>query len=150
MVASRVKHAPFSVQPDREEREHAVRFTYEGFIQNGGRRNFLFEGTDDEREKTLFSICVDLTLLIQNAVPVQEAPLFCQGLLARASCAGAGCLDKFHSYQLLDEDLRPILLERAAREAKKKLQKSRTVYRKPAATSNLILANPEARRGHAV
>jgi hypothetical protein len=127
-----------------------MRFTYEGFTQNGGNRNFLFEGTNDDKEKSLFSIHVDLTLLIQNAVPVQEAPLFCQDLLAKASCAGTEYLAKFHSYQLVDEDLRPILVERATRDAKKKLQKSRTVYRKPSATSNLMLASPEARRGSAV
>ena len=127
-----------------------MRFTYEGFTQNGAMRNFLFLGIDDDREESFFSLYVDLALLIENRVPVQEAPLFCQELLSRACTGGASFLDKLHKYQIVSEDLRPMLTERAAREAKKKLQRSRATYRKPSQPSNMILNAADTHRSNAI
>lgn len=125
-----------------------MRFTYEGFTQVGAMRNFLFLGTDDAAGKSSFSLLIDLALLIENRVPVQDAPLFCQELLSRASTDGATYLNKLHSYQVVSEDLRPMLTERATKEAQKKLQRSRTVYRKPSPSSSLHTADTQ--RTHAV
>ena len=116
-----------------------MHFTYEGFTQHGGKRNFLFLGTNDEREKSSFCINVELALLLENHVAVQDAPLFCQELLSKACANGSVYLDRLHSYEIVTEDLRPILIDRASREAKKRLQRSRTRYRKPSAASNVVL-----------
>jgi hypothetical protein len=118
-------------------------FAYEGFTQEGDRRCFLFRGTSKGNPISVFSIEIDLRLLVQNRVPVQEGPMFCLQLLTTASLGGPNCLDRLHSYRVVGEDFRPLLKERERREAEKALKKpSWKSSRKPPLRSNLHLGTP--------
>ncbi len=124
-----------------------MHFTYEGFTQDGDRRCFLFRGIEERSPVNVFSIEVDLQLLLQNRVPVQDGPMFCLQLLTTASGDGSNCLDRFHSYRVVGEDFRALLVERARRAAEKALKKpARKPFRKPSFTSNLHLGAPSTER----
>jgi hypothetical protein len=118
-----------------------MHFAYEGFTQDGDRRCFLFRGIEESIAKIVFSIEIDLHLLVQNRVPVQEGPMFCLQLLTTASVGGPDCLDRFHSYRVVGDDFRPLLVERERRAAEKALKKTsyRKPVRKPSLGSNLHL-----------
>lgn len=115
-----------------------MRFAYEGFTQDGDRRCFLFQGIEEHSPRNIFSVEVELQLLVKNRVPVQDGPMFCLQLLTTASVGGSGYLDKFINYRVVSEDLRPLLIEREQRAAqnavKKRPQKGPP---KPSSTSNL-------------
>jgi hypothetical protein len=120
-----------------------VHFAYDGFTQDGDRRCFLFRGIEEHDPVSTFSIEIDLHLLMQNRLSVQEGPMFCLKLLTTASLSGPNCLDGFHSYRVVGEDFRPLLIERERRAAEKALKKpSRKPFRKPQLTSNLHLGKP--------
>lgn len=120
-----------------------MHFAYEGFTQDGDRRCFLFRGIEERNPTSNFAIEVDLRLLVQNRVPVQEGPMFCLQLLTSASVGGPNSLSRFHSYTVVGEDFRPILMERERRAAEKALRRpSRKPIRKPSFTSNLRLGMP--------
>jgi hypothetical protein len=120
-----------------------MHFAYEGFTQDGDRRCFVFRGIEERNPITVFSIEIDLRLLVQNGVPMQEGPMFCLQLLTAASVDGPNCLTRFHNYRVAGEDFRPILLERERRAAEKALKKpSRKPFRKPSFASNLHLGTP--------
>jgi hypothetical protein len=115
-----------------------MHFAYEGFTQDGNRRCFQFRGIDERDATNIFSIEVDLRLLAENRVPVQEGPMFCLHLLATASIGEPNCLNTFHSYRVVGEDFRPLLIERERRAAEKALKKPRRKpFRKPPFTSTL-------------
>lgn len=110
-----------------------MNFAYEGFKQEGARRCFLFRGTGAPESADTFSIGVDLKLLAHNQVLIQEGPAFCLRLLTTASVAGPDFLQRFHAYEVVGEDFRPLLIEREAGRAAKALRKtSRPPFRKPA------------------
>ena len=120
-----------------------MHFAYDGFTHNGGRRCFLFRGIEERNPALTFSIEVDVQLLLQNRVPVQEGPMFCLQLLTTASNGGPDCLDRFHSYIVVGDDFRPLLVERERRAAEKALKKPfRKPIRKPSLASNLCLRAP--------
>lgn len=98
-----------------------------------------------------FLIEVDLSLFVKNGVSVQEGPLFCQDLLTKAMTAGVVSLEKLQKYTVVCDDLRPILVEREKREAEKEIKRRyRSAYRKPPATSNLVLGHGQAPPRNAV
>ena len=120
-----------------------MRFAYEGFTQDGDRRCFLFRGIEESNPPNIFSIEVELRLLVQNRVPVQDGPMFCLQLLTTASVGGSSYLAKFISYRVVSEDLRPLLMEREQRAAQKTLKKGpQKRPPKPSSTSNLHLGTP--------
>jgi hypothetical protein len=120
-----------------------MHFTYEGFTQDGDRRCFLFRGIAEHHPASVFSIEVDLPLFAQNRVPVQEGPMFCLRLLTTALLAGSDGLDRFHSYRVVGDDFRPLLVERERKAAEKALKApARKPFRKPAFRSNLRLGTP--------
>lgn len=120
-----------------------MHFSYEGFTHEGNCRHFLFHGIEEFSAISVFRIEVDLPLFAQSRIPVQDGPLFCLQLLHRASLAGPGSLDKFHSYRVVAEDFRPILIERERVAAEKALRVSlRRPVRKPSHGSNLHLGPP--------
>lgn len=124
-----------------------MRFAYEGFTQDGDTRRFLFRGIEAPPPTNIFSIEIELPLLVQNRVQVQDGPMFCLQLLMTASVGGAGCLNRFLSYRVVDEDLRPLLVERELRKAEKALKKQpHRRPAKPSSTSNLRLGTLS--RGH--
>lgn len=120
-----------------------MHFTYEGFTQDGDKRCFLFRGIGEHPPTTAFAIEVDLPLFAKNRVPVQEGPMFCLRLLTTASLAGSDDLDRFHSYRVVGEDFRPLLVERERKAAEKALRTpARKPFRKPGFRSNLRLGTP--------
>ena|ERR1700761_127547 len=124
-----------------------MHFVYEGFTQNGDRRCFMFRGIEERNPTNIFSIEIDLQLLLQNRVPVQDGPMFCLQLLTSASVGGPGCLSRFLSYRVVGEDLRPLIIERERSAAEKALKKQfHKRPMKPSSTSNLRLGT--AAGGH--
>ena len=122
-----------------------MHFSYEGFTHNGSRRCFLFHGNQAKDPVSAFSIEVDLPLLSQNGISVQEGPMFCLQLLTTASLAGPDTLNRFHRYEVVGADLRPLLVEREKLAAEKALKaQMRRPIRKPSHASNLRL-NIQAR-----
>lgn len=119
-----------------------MHFSYDGFTQDGDRRCFLFRGIEHLNPTVLFSIEIDLSLLLQSRVPVQDGPMFCLQLLTTASVGGCACLEKFQKYKVVAEDFRSLLIEREQRMADKSFRKPyRTPVRKPSFTSNLYLGH---------
>ena len=121
----------------------SMHFGYEGFTQHGDTRCFVFRGIEDRNPAILFSIELDLRLLLQSRVPLQDAPNFCLQLLTTASVGEPNCLDRFRNYRVVADDFRPLLMERVRRAAEKASKKPpRTPYRKPPSTSNVVLGVP--------
>jgi hypothetical protein len=117
-----------------------VNFAYQGFKHDHDRRCFTFRGVEEFHPISVFCIEVDLALLFRNRVPVQDGPMFCLQLLTTAALAGPSFLERLHNYQILEADLRPLLVERERRAAEKALKKtSRRPFRKPSSTSNVHL-----------
>ena len=115
-----------------------MQFSYDGFTHKGNARCFLFRGIEERTAKTVFCIEVDLPLFAQNRVPMQEGPMFCLQLLTTALQAGPNTLDKFHSYRVVDEDFRPLLVERERVAAEKALRvTARKAVHRPPHSSNL-------------
>ncbi len=122
-----------------------MQFAYDGFTHNGDRRCFLFRGIEERNPALTFSIEIEFRLLVQNRVPVQEGPMFCLRLLTTASHGGPNSLERFHSYIVVGDDFRPLLVERERRAAEKALRKpSRKPVRRPSLASNLWLGTPPA------
>ena len=118
-----------------------MNFTYQGFTQAQGRRVFTFwSASTRDDPKDIFSIEVDLSLLSKVRVPVQEGPMFCLQLLNNASLAGVDFLQKFHSYLVVEDDFRPLMMEREKVAALKALKKpARQPVRKAHTLSNVVL-----------
>jgi len=120
-----------------------MHFAYEGFTQQDDMRCFLFRGTEDRSPALLFSIQVDLSLLMQSQVPMQDGPMFCLQLLTAASIGGPDYLNRFQSYRVVAEDFRPLLMERERKATEKALKKpARPRFRRPSFASNLRLGTP--------
>ena len=119
-----------------------MHFAYDGFTHQRGLRCFTFRGIEERLPISVFRIEVDLPLFVQNGVPVQDGPIFCLGLLTTASLAGPSFLERFHSYRVLAEDFRPLLVEREKAAAKKALKRPpRRPFRKPPSMSNIQLTS---------
>ena len=119
-----------------------MHFSYEGFTHDGNMRCFLFHGIQERDPVSAFSIKIDLPLFAQNGIPVQEGPMFCLQLLNSALLAGPSSLNRFHSYRVVGDDFRPLLVEREKHAAEKALKaRARRPVRKPSHTSNLRLGN---------
>jgi hypothetical protein len=117
-----------------------MHFTYEGFSQEHGRRCFTFRGIEERRPVSVFCLELDLPLFAQNRIAVQEGPMFCLQLLTTASLAGPSDLEGFQHYQILAEDLRPLLREREKRATEKALRKApRRPLHKPLSVSQIQL-----------
>ena len=101
----------------------SMHFAYEGFTHSGGAdRCFQFRAIDKSESVGLFRIEVKLPLFSQNRVPVQDGPQFCLRLLEAASSAEPSDLDRFHSYSVVSEDFRPLLIQREKERAAKALK----------------------------
>ncbi len=119
-----------------------MQFAYDGFIQKGDCRCFQFSSRDAVDK---FSIEVNLSLLSKYGVLMQDGPQFCLHLLEIASTAVPCSLDRFHAYNVMSEDFRPLLLERAKKLAEKAMKTSlRRTVRKPPARSNLFLGHTKS------
>ena len=115
-----------------------MHFVYEGFTHDGGTRRFTFRGIEERSPTSVFSIEVALPLLSENRVSVQDAPAFCLQLLTTASLGNPSQLERLQHYKVVEEDFRPLLMERERRAAEKALKKApRRPFRKPPISSNL-------------
>jgi hypothetical protein len=131
----------------RTNQRRTMHFTYEGFTQNQGRRCFTFRGIEERYPVSVFCLELDLPLFAQNRIAVQEGPMFCLQLLRTAFLTGPSFLEKLQHYQILAEDLRPLLVEREKRAAEKALKKTpHRPLQKPLSVSQIQLT--ASSRGH--
>jgi hypothetical protein len=115
-----------------------MHFVYEGFTHNGGTRRFMFRGVEERSRASVFAIDVALPLFAVNRVSVQDGPAFCLQLLTTASLGDPSQLERLQHYKVVEEDFRPLLIERERRAAEKALKKApRRPFRKPPISSNL-------------
>lgn len=127
-----------------------MNFTYQGFTHIDGTRCFTFRSAKTEDHPiTNYRIRVDLLLLARLGVAVQDGPMFCLEMLNTASIAGSASLAKLHRYQLVEEDFRPLLIERekaaAVKAAKRFLRKP---FAKHSPQSNFVLGPSPSTRLH--
>lgn len=115
-----------------------MHFVYDGFTHDGGTRRFMFRGIEERTRASVFAIDVALPLFAENRVSVQDGPAFCLQLLTTASLGDPSQLEKLQHYKVVEEDFRPLLIERERRAAEKALKKApRRPFRKPPISSNL-------------
>lgn len=120
------------------QRRRVMQFVYQGFTHQGDIRSFNFQGKEEREAPTNFSILVDLLLFARNHVAVQDGPGFCLQLLTDACASTPECLDRLRHYTVVEEDLRPIMVDRANRAAiKVRKQAHRRIGRKPSDASQL-------------
>ena len=117
-----------------------MQFAYQGFTNDRDRRFFTFRESAAQ-SVGVFSIEIDLPLLSRKGVPVQDGPVFCLGLLTAASLAGPSFLEKLRNYRVVEEDFRPLLVEREKRAAERAMKKTarKPPFRRPPSTSNIHL-----------
>jgi hypothetical protein len=127
-----------------------MNFTYQGFTSNGGNRCFTFLSTRTEDHPiTRYLIEVDLLLLSRLRVSVQDGPIFCLKMLNTACAAGLESLAKLHSYRLVEEDFRQLLLEREKVAAGKSARRfQRKPFSKHSPQSNVVLGPSASTRSH--
>ncbi|MDQ2844055.1 MAG: hypothetical protein M3Y72_24045 [Acidobacteriota bacterium] len=124
-----------------------MHFAYEGFTHRGDSRCFQFRGISDRDPVDLFRIEIGLLLFAKNKILVQDGPRFCLQMLETASTAGPGFLDRLHSYSVVSDDFRSLVVERERKIAEKALKAPpRRPFRKPPADSNLSIGIPSASR----
>jgi hypothetical protein len=127
-----------------------MNFTYQGFTHNNSKRCFTFWSKRAESDPiTSYFIEVDLMLLSRFRVSVQDGPMFCLDMLKAASADGLKSLTRLHRYRLVEEDFRPLLVEREKVAAEKA---SRGFMRKPfvkhSRRSNVVLGPSFPTRSH--
>src|SRR4051794_33300330 len=112
-----------------------MNFTYQGFTHNNSSRCFTFWSTRAGSDPiTSYLIEVDLSLLSRLRVSVQDGPMFCLEMLKAASANGLKSLTRLHKYRLVEEDFRPLLVERekvAAEKASRRFLKKPFVKHSP-------------------
>lgn len=108
-----------------------MHFAYDGFKHDGGKRSFLFRRVEAGTLRSVFAIDVEMALLARNGVTVQDAPLFCLRMLWSALESSESALDKFHHYELGQEDFRELQAERAKRDADLRLRRNKSGKSKP-------------------
>ncbi len=115
-----------------------MKFLYQGFTHQGDVRSFTFHGIEQSMIAAIFSIEVDLPLLARNQVAIQVVPTFCLQLLTTACAADPGFIARLHNYRIVEEDLRPLVIDREQRAFSKASKPApRRSARKPPATSQL-------------
>lgn len=92
-----------------------MNFLYQGFTHKDGNRSFLFQGVDEHKVETRFSIDVNILLFARNKMAIQDGPGFCLNLLTIAGGSTPDALEKLRHYQVVQADLLPILADRERR-----------------------------------
>lgn len=82
-----------------------MHFSYRGFEQHNGTRQFTFLGLADKQPDRVFHFTVNLTLLTEHQVSIQETPSLCAELLNRAFAAGTEPVETYDAYVLRGSDL---------------------------------------------
>jgi hypothetical protein len=123
-----------------------MQFAYEGFTHEGNDRCFRFRPVGLNESAAPFLIKVALGLFAQNQVRVQDGPRFCVDLLQTAFASDPTGLNRFHTYRVVSEDFRSLLVKRKRELALKAVKKPHfTPPRKPSLSSNLFLGIPNSR-----
>lgn len=118
-----------------------MQFAYEGFTHAGEDRCFRFRATGVEESAAIFLIKIGLSLFAKNQIRVQDGPRFCVELLETAFAGSPANLDRFHNYNVVAEDFRPLLVKRERETALKAQRKAHSSFvRKPSLSSNLVLS----------
>lgn len=86
-----------------------MRFILTGFTEEMGFRVFAFEGIDEDRTRTSFTVSADLALIRRYGIPIQELPLLCRSLLDRSEAGG-----ETHTLTYTEEEMVVRANERAA------------------------------------
>ncbi len=120
-----------------ERSKPTTQFAYQGFTHEASQRCFWFQGGGDKISPAqTLCIAMDLALFADYHIALQEGPMFCLQLLTTASLVDGGYAAHFQRYQVLKEDLSPLLMERERRAAEKALRKTpRGAFRKPGLSS---------------
>jgi hypothetical protein len=127
-----------------------MQFVYQGFTHEGDVRSFNFHGMEQSKVAAVFSIKVDLPLFAKCKIAIQVGPVFCLQLLTAACASDSGFVAKLRNYRIVEEDLRPLILDREQRAAVKALKPApRRPPRKPSSTSqfrglNVPVPSPRA------
>lgn len=108
---------------------HTMKFLYQGFTHQGDIRSFMFHGIEESKVTAIFSLEVELPLFARNQVAIQVGPIFCLQLLTTACAADPDFVARLHSYRIVEEDLRPLVVDREQRTA---LKASKAPPRRPA------------------
>jgi hypothetical protein len=82
-----------------------MHFSYRGFEQVNGIRQFKFAGIVEKQPQFLFSFAVDLKVLMEYRVSIQEAPALCLQVLMRCAKDGVAQIDPSVVYQISPDDL---------------------------------------------
>jgi hypothetical protein len=113
-----------------------MHFLYQGFTHQDGTRSFLFQGVDERKIQTSFSIAISIPLFVRNQMAIQDGPRFCLNLLTSADGSTPDALERLHHYQVVQADLLPIIEDRERRARVKALKGApRRFMRKPSLTS---------------
>ncbi len=82
-----------------------MQFSYRGFQQKLGVREYTFSGQVNKQPDRIFHLTADLTLLAQHRVSIQEGPALCTHLLTDALEHGEQLLDGYAQYEVSAPDL---------------------------------------------
>jgi hypothetical protein len=82
-----------------------MHFSYRGFEQHNGARQFTFLGVNGKLPDRTFHFTVDLTLLTQHGVNLQEIPGLCVQILTRALAGDGITLEGCGDRALVGADL---------------------------------------------
>ncbi|MCU1258829.1 MAG: hypothetical protein JWO80_1714 [Bryobacterales bacterium] len=110
-----------------------MHFSYRGFEQHNGTRQFTFLGLADKQPDRVFHFTVDLTLLTEHQVSIQETPSLCSELLIKALAEDSASMDTYCKYALSGADLLAFTAPRRALAASR--GKKQWVRPKPSAAS---------------
>ena len=78
-----------------------MQFILTGFTQDLGFRVFAFDGIDEDRTRTAFTVRTDLALIRKYGIRVQELPLLCRGILEQR-----GESEQEHAMTFTEEGMR--------------------------------------------
>ena len=101
-----------------------MKFIFTGFRQTGSIRQYAFDGVEEGRTRTAFSVEADLTLLRKHAIAVQELPLLCVRLLEQLEESEGP-----HSLVFTEQDMLGFANDRAA--AQEAARQRRRIHRAP-------------------
>ena len=104
-----------------------MRFTYDGFQQDGDVRHFLFHASEGTSSRAL-SILIDLGLMVRNRLSLQDGPMLCLRLLNKEAPHTPDSLERFTSYTVVPDDFQSIVFERQQKQLERL---SRKIPRKP-------------------
>jgi hypothetical protein len=112
-------------------------FAYDGFEHGANKRRFFFRRIPQTAFSSSFLIEVDMALLARNGVAVQEAPLFCLGMLCGALASGESALENYRQYELRHEDFQGLRAERAKQQEELQMRRQKNRLKPPQTNPNL-------------